>query len=193
MNLKRASLISIMFLLAATSILAQSSAPKRKFKHRGKIETKYDRFRNQTTVRLEPYYVQGTAPKLDPLAGIEISAGFVYEGQTLTKHPDEVLFGIVSTSADGFRYDQDRGLIALVDGERVDLGQMDRVDASYKKKGIVIPDRYYVEVLAISMKYDVFLKIANAKVVEMQAGRREFKLRDEHLEALRDLASRMVP
>jgi len=70
---------------------------------------------------------------------------------------------------------------------------MERLDASYKKKAIIIPDRYYVETLAVSLPYDVFVKIANGKTVKMQAGRREFKLKEEHLEALRDIVSRMTP
>ncbi len=192
MNLKRPSLVLVVLVLVATSVFTQSSVPKRKFKHRGKIEIKYDKFKDQTTVSLKPYYVQGTAPTLDPTAGLEIYAAFVYQGQTFSKRPDTVLFGIVSTSARDFLYEQGRGLIALVDGERVDLGQMERIDASYKKKAIVIPDRYYVETLAVSVPYDAFLKLTNGKTVEMQAGRREFKLKDEHLEALRDIVSRMI-
>ena len=193
MNLKRTSLILVFLLTLVSLAFAQSSESKRKFKHRGKIETKYDKFKDQTTVRLNPYYVQGTAPKLDPTAGIEITASFVYAGQKLNAPPDIVSFGIVSASADAFKYEQDRGLIALVDGERIDLGQMEREDASYKKYPYVISNRYYVETLSAPIKYELFLKIANAKIVEMQIGKKEFKLKDEHLEALRDLASRMIP
>jgi len=49
------------------------------------------------------------------------------------------------------------------------------------------------EALAVSVPYETFLKIANGTSVEMKLGVKEFKLKDEHLEGFRDLASRMVP
>jgi len=92
MSVRRASILLLMVFSGAISIFTQSSAPRR-FKHRGKIETKHDKFKDQTTVSLKPYYVQGTAPTLDPTAGLEIYAAFVYTGQTLNKTPDAILFG----------------------------------------------------------------------------------------------------
>jgi hypothetical protein len=52
---------------------------------------------------------------------------------------------------------------------------------------------YIRQEIAISLPYETFLRIAQGKKVQIRMGPREFKLGENHLEALRDLASRTVP
>src|ERR1700682_2599567 len=105
MHLGTIPLLLVTLVLSTVSVRRQSPAPTRKFKHRGKIEAKYDKFKDQTTVTLQPYYIQGTDPTLDPSAGLEIYAAFIYPGQTLSKQPDTVLLGLISTSDKGYLYE----------------------------------------------------------------------------------------
>jgi hypothetical protein len=152
---------------------------KRAFKHKAKIESKYDRFKDQTQVQLETKRVMGGF-----LEDIKMGASFFYKGQKAM--PEDIILVFRSSTQDWrFLRETDRELIALADGERLPLGTLDR-DSQVLSGGRVI------EVMATDVPYEAFMTIVNAKKVEMKLGRYQFELKEEHLEALRDLASRMA-
>src|SRR5438874_1391008 len=80
---------------------------------------------------------------------------------------------------------KERDVYALVDGERMKFGEAAR-DSDINLGSVK-------EVLSIAVGADAFEKIANAKVVEMKLGDREFKLKAEHLQAFHDLLSLSKP
>lgn len=169
-------------LLCASTVIAQDAGPPRKFKHGAKFATRYDKFKDQTTVLFYPMAVSGTARYLLSSEMLGLFAAFTYSGKTQPASVSEVIIAFTSTSPD-WVYLKDRELIALVDGERLPLGEAAR-DSSVKYGGVE-------EMLAVTVSYDHLLKLTNARVVEMKLGDREIKLKEKHLEALRDLASRM--
>jgi TonB family protein len=124
---------------------------------------------------------------------MEAGAIFSYVGSTLTKPPQNVLLIIRSESGEGilsglkeWMFLDVRDLTFLVDSKPLTIGKM-------QHEGKVRDDAGVIENLSINIPTEAFLRIVNAKDVEMQVGIFEMKLSESHLEALRDLASRMNP
>jgi hypothetical protein len=173
-----------------------NTTPQQIFEHNGKVEKRYDQIKEITTVRLNPMQVYG-----EPLAssnyigGDEASfnASFTYSGRTLRTQPKRVLFSLTSTSQD-WKYTDFRKLTALIDGKRLDLGPLEHVPSfTVNASANANSDDYISQGIAISLTYKTFLRIVNGKKVHIRMGPREFELGKNHLEALRDLATRMVP
>jgi hypothetical protein len=197
-NHMRFILILAIVTICATLGLAQAAntTPPRNSAHNGKIETSYDQVKEITTLRLHPMQVYGEPlASLQYIGGDEASfkASFTYSGRTLRAQPKRVLFSLTSTSQD-WKYTDFRKLIALVDGKRLNLGPMEHVPLfTVNASGNVDTDDYISQGIAISLSYKTFLRIANGKKVQISMGPREFVLEKNHLEALRDLATVMVP
>jgi hypothetical protein len=173
-----------------------NTTPQRILTHNGEIETSYDQVKGITTVRLNPMQVYG-----EPLASsnyigsdeARFNASFTYLGRTLTVQPKTVLFSLISTSED-WKYTDFRKLTALVDGKRLNLGPLEHVPSfTVNASANANSDDYISQGIAISLTYKTFLRIANGKKVQIRMGPREFELEKNHLEALRYLATRMVP
>jgi hypothetical protein len=187
--------------LAFTSLqaIAQqdgNATPQRIFTDNGKIETSYDQAKEITTVRLMPMQVYG-----EPLASsnymgsdeARFNASFTYSGRTLRAQPKRVLLSLISTAED-WKYTDFRKLTALVDGKRLKLDPLEHVPSfTVNPPANSNSDDYVSQEIAISMPYKTFLRIANGKQVQIRMGPREFGLGKNHLEALRDLATWMVP
>jgi hypothetical protein len=175
------------FLLACTAPAAaqdsaQGSKPQppanREFKHKARIEVKYDRFEDETHVKLEPTRVLGGFYE-----DVKMGASFFYKGQKVSAPDYFYILFVTNTKEWRFLRDSQRELTALADGERLALGTLDR-DSHVRESGRVS------EIMVKEIPYETFLKIVNAKKVEMKLGSYEFELKEELLEALRDLASR---
>lgn len=166
---------------SATAQQEQSQAvkfpPRRTFKHKFKIVSKFDKFQDMTNYFLEPMPVAN---------GISVGGGFFHKGKELTEPVILALFSVTSES-EGWRFldGRSRNLTFLVDGESLKLGEMMR-NGDVENGGVT-------EYLNFPIPTDKFLKIVNADKVEVQVGTTEFALKESHLEALRDLASRMTP
>jgi hypothetical protein len=76
----------------------------------------------------------------------------------------------------------------IIDGEAVNLGAMKLITARRFELGRGA--LYYREDLAYAIPYEGFVRMASAKKVTVKVGRTELKLKNEHLEAMRDLVSR---
>lgn len=167
-----------------------------KFAATRKIETSYDRIKKLTTVSIIPMQVYGEPLSSSRYIGSDqanFSASFTHLGRTLRAHPKRVLFSLTSTSQD-WKYSDFRKLSALVDGRRINLGPMEHVPSfTVRASANANSDDYISQGIDISVPYKTFLRIANGERVRIRMGPREFKLTKNHLEALRDLAVRMVP
>ncbi len=143
----------------------------------------YDRFKDLTTVSMKNMLVIGNnnyTPVIYGIADFWLTGGFQYQGQTWTK-PTQVALAFEALEAYWeFRNPGNRNLILIVDGTRMDLGMM----ASQES---VVPYVGNKESLAVVLPYETFLRIANAKSVEAQLGRLEFRLEERHLAGLRNL------
>lgn len=162
----------------------------------GKFDSSYDQAKEITTVRLYPMQVYG-----EPLASLQYIGGdqasfdvsFTYSGRSLSAKPKHVLFSLTSTSQD-WKYTDFPKLTALVDGKVLTLGPLEQVPSfTVNASANANSDDYISQGIAVSLSYKTFLRIAYGKKVRMRMGPREFKLENNHLEALRSLAARMVP
>lgn len=137
-------------------------------------KTKYDKFKDETTVLIGPDYVD-----VKNGGRLEIAAYFSYKGQDKT---NKLIIGLAFySSSRNWRFIDDDHLIAIVDGERLDLG----IPVSNERQ---LARRVGVdESLAFSLTREQFRKLGHASKVEMQLGRVEFRLKDKFLRDLKEL------
>ena len=185
-------------LTCAAPGFAQGAAPAlpRVVAHEGKIETSYDEVKDTTTARLTPMQVYGESLVSTNYVGDDgarFYASFTYPGRTLSAPPKRVLITLISTSED-WKYSDSRKLTALVDGKHLKIGPLEYAPSfAVKAPADSISADSVSQQIAISLPYKTFLRIANGKKVKIRMGPREFRLEENHLEALRDLAGRMAP
>jgi hypothetical protein len=195
----RTQLIWVLAIVIACATLGAAHdtnlAPQSALAHKGKIETSYDKVKDVTTVRFDSVQVYGEPLISSNYVGRDEArfyASFTFPGRILNAPPGRVLISLISSSQD-WKYTDFRKPIALVDGKRLKLGPLEHlpsftVNAPANSKS----DDYISQEIAISLPYKTFLRIAYGKRVQIRMGPREFKLEKDHLEFLRDLASRMV-
>ncbi len=118
------------------------------------------------------------------LLGLELIVGYSSSGYLPTK-PDHFFFIFDSYSRDWrFLEERNRELNLLVDGQALRLGVMERV------KHKINTSTYGVsvnELLFVTVPYEAFVRIAHARLIEMQLASSEFRLSDKQTQVLRDL------
>lgn len=143
----------------------------------------YDRFKDLTTFNMDKMLIFGNnnyTPVAYGIANIWLTGGYYIQGQTWKK-PEQVILQFEVLEADWeYRDPNNRNLILLVDGERINLGVMGQEEFNVRYVG-------NLEKLFVSVPYEVFVKIATAKSVEAQLGRLEFPFDQRHLQGLRNL------
>lgn len=198
-------LVTVSGLLLLHVVLARAqdsglpTVPKRVFKHRAEIVTVYDKGKDHTSVVMQWYRVT-EEPKEPELytagrhADVRIWAGFGHPGRVLKSTPPAIELRI-GTDHDGESYFKGGGmpeLVAVVDGETISLGKTVLL-RSKTTVGVVSTGQTTIETLGGTFTYGGLLRLTGGKKVVLKVGRLEFELKERHLEALRDLASRMVP
>lgn len=198
--------LSLTLLLAWSGLCLSQSVPSnksqaRKFKHNSKVETKYDK--DQTTVYLRPMTMRNVRGPLEaqifnegkrtetiPSEVLWMTAYFISPGKVLVK-PGFVVIGFRSWTLDKIKYSKDKILMIDLDGSLINLGPMKvmerRLDPNMELHG----NQYFLESLELPLPYGTFLRITKGEKVKMTLGGTEFELRSEHLEAFRDLISRV--
>jgi hypothetical protein len=156
----------------------------KKFKNGKRFFVKYDKFKDQTMVFVGPFSLTGSMEYAFTSSTISIYAAFVFKGQKTDQPVDTLTLGFVHTGKE-WQFLKSSDVYVLADGERMVLGEGSR-DSDLKIGSVE-------ETVEVTLSADMFSKIANSKVVEMKVGSREFKLKDEHLQALHDLLSLTKP
>jgi hypothetical protein len=192
----------ILALILSTSYFVQTQVPtqraptKREFKYAGKIESTYDKSKDETMLFFKLTRIkagehlewEGTNVTSDER--LDFSMYFTYPGQRLTT-PKWVGIGIASGMYEPKQYG-DYDLTIVGDKQTFSIGKMtvhDRGATRYDPRRP--PVRF--QLLEAAIPYDQFLQIANARKVKLRIGHKEFPLDNENLEAVRDLASHTVP
>ena len=114
----------------------------------------------------------------------------------MTGYPETIEFHVISDGTRGFKFNeaQNRFLLIDVDDEQIRLGTMTLVRSKHYAFGsspVNAARSGYLEELSIILTYQGLLKIAEGKKVSLLLGGETIRLRKEHLEAVRDLASRI--
>lgn len=168
--------------LSATTL--RDVPAKRTFNHNEKIEWRYDSVKDITVVNLDKMWV---SPRL------RLSAYFGCYGQGCDEStPSYVRIFITTSSSGGWRLGKATPVVMRADG------RLKRVQPEYERE--VQPTKlvggstygpYYVEYLKFDLSTRTFLSLVNSQAVEMKIGREDLKFSEQHMEALRDLASRL--
>ena len=168
MKLKTLAFTLLFALLFVAGTNAQNKKPE--------IKVEYDKFKDGTFVGFEPVMVgaaQDSTLRLGMLTG--------FKGQ-IPKKPNDLMLIFASPSfVETNQHKSNRSLIILADDERYVMGE-----ASYEVK-YDMP--LYLEIMAVKVPYNSFMKLSEAKKIEMQFGSAEFTLNESLMEALRSLAS----
>jgi hypothetical protein len=177
--------LSALLLLQPAGAKPQDQQP---IKHGGKIETKYDGFNFETTMRLRKMKVScdGFKDKFkDECVSLEVT---LHCPGSQVNYVRNVTVQLVFENKDWVHVhppDQ-RDLMIVTDTETLTLGRMTPV--SKDSPGWDTK----VEVLEATIPYAAFKKIVQAQSVQIQVVRSAVELRDKNLAALRDLNSRVI-
>lgn len=193
-------LLGVVLICLSQATAAQSAAqkfayPKRTFTHDGKFGTQYEPREDNTIVTLEPVVVEASPAGREML---RLAAIFQYPGKTPTK-PKHISLGFYGDYPQ-CKFSAQPKMTMLVDGERIEFGWNPKGIRERKpdEEGVAFSfnegaggDRCE-ELMFMTISQKNFLRVVNAKNVEMQIDELKFKLTEANLEALRDLASRML-
>ncbi len=159
----------------------------------GKIESKYDGFKNETVVTLKKMSVtcgggKGLASTLNETC-VSFAVSLHCPGVQLEFVRYAKLQLIFETKHWDRRHPLDeRELFVVADGERLKLGTMALLGQDLDTTKLIDVMR---EVLEVSLPYKTFDKIARAQTVEMRVGKTTFELKEKNVAALRDLNNRV--
>lgn len=141
------------------------------FQHKFEIKRRDNKFTNKTSMSL-------IAP-IDGRISVDL---FSVVKTTNPVAPDSVIFGFNSRS-ERWRFLKFHDIKLLLDGELMDLGEA-RHSGDTVGSGVS-------ENVTVHLTVKDLSRLLNAKKIEVQLGIEEFELKDEHLEAMRDFASRL--
>jgi hypothetical protein len=145
----------------------------------GKVATYYNAEKNSTTVVLGFSDVGGASP-----CGLYISANASHPGKTAAS-PNSVNFVILRiTPEEKIKSAPLRDLTFTADGQVISLGLM---ETGSQQSNMDL--RF--ETLQISLPYESFVRIANAKKVEGKLGPSNFMLTENNLRFIREFVGRM--
>ena len=170
---------------AGSNSFARSKDKSQAPAHGGKIESRYDGFSHETIVTLNKMRITCGGVKGNfKDACISFVAALHCPGIQLDYVRYVRLQLIFQTKDRDQRHAlNQRQLSVVTDGETLRLGQMRLVSQSV--------DTLMTEVLEVDAPYSIFMKMVRAQVVEMKVGETEFELRQQNLDALRDLNNRV--
>ncbi len=156
-------------------------------------QQQYDRFRDATSFDM----VVGTIYKTDgkpapptkraggrrvPAEELRLALAATSSGKQLGVTPPPQVDWYFLSIAPNYRYYDEAEVLMIIDGERVKIGN------AYSLGGSAIFSDVE-ERLRIRVPANLFLRIANAREIEVQIGANEFRLEEAALKAMREFAS----
>lgn len=178
--LKRISFLFAISLIFTANAFAQkfcTVAPPSPFKHNALIVTSYDQRARRMKTTLEHPQTLGN--------GQHLYASFYYQDLRLRSAPTIDIF-FVSASKQP-RYRDSHNLSITADGNAWPLGGVTQYYTEDGARGTTI------EKTKITLTYSGLLSLTRARRVKARLGASEFELTNNHLEALREIASLMAP
>ena len=161
--------VSPLIMFSPPHVLQQSAAsPKRKIK----VDVRYDRQKNITTVKLEKLVLWQNPVNFEEIG---LVVGFEYPNRIIVT-PESVSVVFYTATRDWTPFPRNNKLAALLDGVRQDLGKVEEVDFERRR---------------ISISYQDFARIANATKVACLFGDRKYELTEKQIKSLRDFLELM--
>jgi hypothetical protein len=170
--------LTVLFLLFASSI--SSAFPQQTPNEAPRFETTYDNVKRQTTLRLLPVKISG---EKDKYYSLHMSPSFSYPGQKAVT-PSLIDFELQTVVKGRLR--TDLYVVFIIDGETVFLS------SSRWAVKRPIPGRVWMgERLVFRMPYETFMKIAEAKKLEIKMDAVRFEVWETERQAIRDFARKI--
>lgn len=138
------------------------------------VDKKYDRFKDETTLKLRPQRVLETAA---PQEELDLSVEASHVGEQPAR-PAEIAFLFISTS-EKWRYFEEAEILFVIDGKHLEAGKAYATDTSSDGRSIK-------EKLKLTLPVEKFEEIISSKKVEMKIGPTYLQLEEKHLLALRE-------
>jgi len=174
------------------------AAQLKQLKNHDKFVRSYDKFKDYTVVAVKPMNLLSamesgaasfartlgngpyhTGPTINVPTQLALTAAFGFKGTRLNEQP-HFGFIFITDSAD-WRFLKDHKLYALIDGERLELGEGQH-DGDVYLGGVK-------EEMIFELTREQLEKFANGKSVEIQLGGFPRKLKSEQIEKLKTLLS----
>lgn len=158
------------------AVAQKPQAPKRNLK----VDVRYDKKKDVTTLRLEPLVIWEGGFAV-PRDSMYMLVAFEYPKRTIVK-PQEVWIHFDGGSGGDWEPFPTPNFAAVVDGVRLDLGTFEggrgALIRSVPRGGIVIERRRQ------KVSFDNFAKIASARKLTLVIGDHDYDIATEHLQAL---------
>jgi hypothetical protein len=148
----------------------------------GKAEVYHFSKINQTRATVHFYVVGKFHDMYEKKDVLEMEAAYEVVGDKAIK-PESVYFILSSSSSNGLKYKDDHKLTIYLDGAEFRSAET-REWFSHNDPGRISSETY----VAPRLRYADFLRLLDAKKVEMKFGQTRFTLSRDHVEALRDLS-----
>jgi len=146
--------------------------PNRQFNHRFTIDFAYDKFTDRTKVQMRL-----------PVNAVEsVHFAYFFNGEKLKVAPTDVIFVFFKDKERQFLFPV-TDFVVLTDRDRMRVKMVEARDLEIEGKNPY----------TAKLNYATFLKMANAKTLDVKIGDFEISFDDEAMEALKEFASRTSP
>lgn len=140
-----------------------------------KVETKYDKAKDETTVEFRQMEIAHSAEQQ-----VFLSVSSTYKGQKPKKQPDDIVVIVSVVSARGYRYPDMMAMQVAADGKK--LPQVLMLNLDKRQLG-----EDYLETIGTRMKYEVFKHLTESKNVVLQLQNLTLQLDEAQITKLREL------
>lgn len=175
----------VVLLVCASNAIAQkklcAAAPPSPFKHNGKISTSFDGATHGMRTTLKHPRIISTSG-----GGFYLTASFLHQNANSSRNRLALDIALIYTSHHA-KYRDAHNLVFLVDGKELPLLGTPALYQTAQEDGMTL------EATKVSIPYNALLNMLAARKVSARVGQTEFELTNNHLEALRELASLMAP
>jgi hypothetical protein len=155
--------------------LRQPTAGHNKAERKTKVDVKYDKKKNVTTVRLESMVLSE-----NPIEFEQVSMGALFEYPAhIIETPKSVSLIFFSTAQYMATF-RNGALGAVIDGIPLNLGTFELPG----NRNLRSPKGPFSETLRVSIPYQDFMRIAQGKTVRLEVGGNKFNLTESQIQAL---------
>ncbi|HSE23775.1 MAG TPA: hypothetical protein VLB68_19050 [Pyrinomonadaceae bacterium] len=171
-------------LFATNSQVADSSgSTKQKERRKTKVDVKYNKQKDLSVVVLEQLKLWDTP---GTLGEVTMNVSFVFPTHRIvTPKTVSMVFTAYTKETIEFKYD---GFEAIIDGQKVDLGHLERPHTFYRS---VKPGGPFFDVLEKAVPYEDFARIASGKQVRLIVGGSPYDLSADQRQILADFLTLM--
>jgi hypothetical protein len=171
--------------------VAQDTAAKKN----DHIVVKYDKSKDETTVRLKPFALTGLKderPQIQdiPTHQMDLEISFKFSGKEMTKQVETAMLSFRVTSRNYF-FLKGQNLIAVLDKNVKGKDRALQLGVTDYKSDLKF-NSVYEEYLTASIPFAALQRMTQAETLDLYVGPVAYTVREKQLEDIRDLGSHMI-